>query len=270
MMQVENKKKSFVTSLKRFFEKNWLSILAVIVLIIIWQVAVDMFHIKKYVLPSPKLVFLSLFNSKNHWWKHIGSTALEIFGSFGLTIAAGLALAIIISWSKWLNKLLMPVIVLFNSIPKIALAPIFLLWFGYGIWPNILISFTVAFFPVVINATTGMTSVDDDLMNLVRYLNATKLQEFIKIRIPNSLPNIFAAVKISATMCVVGSIVGEFVASKSGVGYLLRDAQARIDMPTMFACLFVLAIMGLSFFGFISLLEYVIMPYKARQQQEEE
>ena len=155
----------------------------------------------------------------------------------------------------------MPVLVLFNSIPKIALAPLFLLWLGYGIKTNIWIAFFVAFFPIVINATTGMMSVDDDLLDLVRYLDATKLQIFIKIRIPASFPYIFSGIKICATSCVVGSIVGEFCAAKRGLGYLMRDAQAMIDMPTMFACLLLLAVTGMTLFGTISVLEKVAMPW---------
>ena len=134
----------------------------------------------------------------------------------------------------------MPIIILFNSLPKIALAPLFLMWFGYGMIPNILVATMIAFFPVVINTTTGLNEVENDLLDLVHYLNASKLQVFLKIRIPNSLPYIFAGFKIAATMCVVGAIVGEFIASSKGLGYLLRDAQAFINTPPMFACFYAL------------------------------
>lgn len=257
--------KKIINGFLDFIKKYGLTILAVVLLIFIWQLVVDGFHIKKYVLPSPKLVFNSLFGpaaAANHWGKHILTTITEVFGSFLLVLVLGVLLAIIISWNRWLNRLLMPVLVLFNSIPKIALAPLFLLWLGYGVKTNIWIAFFVAFFPVVINATTGMMSVDDDLLDLVNYLDAKKYQVFLKIRIPASLPYIFSGIKICATSCVVGSIVGEFCAAKSGLGYLMRDAQAMIDMPTMFACLFLLAIIGMCLFGFISILENVCMPWK--------
>ncbi len=251
-----------------FFRKYGLSILTVVVLVVLWQLLVDLLKIKKYILPSPRLIIDSLFSprlaAKNQWGKHISATLLEILGSFGLTAVVGVGLAVAIAWSKLFSKLLMPVIVLFNSIPKIALAPLFLLWLGYGVVPNIFVAFLVAFFPVVINASTGMQDVDEDLLDLVRYLNASKAQVFARIRIPNSLPHIFAGLKTSATMCVVGSLVGEFIASKKGLGYLIRDAQAFIDMPTMFACLVVLAVIGITFFGLISLLERVSMPWNYR------
>jgi NitT/TauT family transport system permease protein len=163
----------------------------------------------------------------------------------------------------------MPVIVLLNSIPKIALAPLFLLWFGYGIQSKIFVAVLIAFFPVLLNTVTGLIDVDDNLLDLVQYLNASKWQIFTKIRIPNALPHLFAGVKISATMCVVGSIVGEFIASKKGLGRLLRSAQANIDMATMFACLVLLSVMGLLLFWLISKAEKLCMPWTNRAAEEE-
>lgn len=263
--------KKILWAVTDFIKKYGLTILAVILLIIVWQVVVDLFHIKKYVLPSPKLVFEALFGpkaAKNHWWKHIRTTVTEVFGSFIVVMVVGVLLAVVITWNKWLNRLVMPVLVLFNSIPKIALAPLFLLWMGYGVKTNIWIAFFVAFFPIVINAATGMASVDDDFLDLVRYLDASKLQIFIKVRIPASLPYIFSGTKICATSCVVGSIVGEFCAAKSGLGYLMRDAQAFIDMPTMFACLFLLAVIGMSLFALVSILEKICMPWKRVRSEQ--
>jgi NitT/TauT family transport system permease protein len=159
----------------------------------------------------------------------------------------------------------MPIITMFNSLPKIAMAPLFLLWFGYGLLPNVLIAIMSAFFPLVINAVTGLNAVDDDLLDLVKYLHASKVQLFVKIRIPNSLPYIFAGVKISATFCVMGSIVGEFIASEKGLGYLICDASAFVDLPTMFACLILLSLMGFVLFQAIALVEKICMPWNNRK-----
>jgi NitT/TauT family transport system permease protein len=232
----------------------------------LWQLAVSAFHIKIFVLPGPLDVLDHLFSASYDWGKHISATALEVLMSFVITTAAGIALAILISWSKAFSQLLMPIIVLFNSLPKIAVAPLFLLWFGYGLLPNILIAFLAAFFPVVINSITGLAAVDEDLLDLVRYLHGSKFQVFVKIRIPNSLPYIFAGIKISATMCVVGAIVGEFLASEKGLGYQLKDAQAFIDTPTMFACLFLLSLMGFAFFSCIQFIEKLCLPWNARKE----
>lgn len=254
--------------------KSWgLRLLGICIFLGGWQLIVTGFQIKKYVLPSPVLVFKSLFDpamvAKNNWLINIGTTASEILAGFGVTVMAGVLLALLIAWSKVLNKLLMPVIVLLNSIPKIALAPLFLLWFGYGLRTNVLVAVLVAFFPVIINMVTGLIEVDENLLDLVQYLNATKLQVFLKIRIPNALPHLFAGIRTSATMCVTGAIVGEFIASRNGLGHLLRSAQANIDMATMFACLLLLSVIGLLFFRLIEIVERLCMPWAHTENLEE-
>jgi NitT/TauT family transport system permease protein len=158
-----------------------------------------------------------------------------------------------------LRRLITPLLTLFNSLPKIALAPLFLLWFGYGILPNTLIAVLIAFFPVVINTAAGLAAIDDDLLDLVRYLGGTKWQVFTKIRIPNALPYMFAGFKMSATLCVVGAIVGEFIASTRGLGYVIQSAQAMIDTPTMFASLLVIAVLGLTLFGAVGVVERLVV-----------
>jgi len=255
--------------LKRQLGKILPKLLYFMVFLCIWQLIVTVFKLKVFILPSPIRVFQHIFYppmaAKYNWFRHIGATLTEIGLSFLATVAVGMSLAILITWSKVLSQLLMPIITMFNSLPKVALAPVFLLWFGYGLVPNIMVAILVAFFPLVINAVTGLKAVDDDLLDLVRYLNASKVQMFIKIRIPNSMPYVFAGMKISATMCVVGAIVGEFIASQKGLGYLIRDAQAFIDTPTMFACLILLSVMGYLFFSFILFLEKLCMPWNIRK-----
>ena len=147
---------------------------------------------------------------------------------------------------------------------------LFLLWFGYGLRTNVLVAVMVAIFPVIIDTVTGLIEVDENLLDLVGYLGATKWQVFSKIRIPNALPHMFAGLKTSAVMCVSGAIVSEFIASKRGLGRLLRSAQANIDMATMFACLILLAVIGLLFFKMISVAEHLAMPWTDREVPVEE
>jgi NitT/TauT family transport system permease protein len=244
-------------------------IVYIAVFLCLWQALVMVLKIKVFILPSPIRIFQTLFDpqmaGQRHWWRNIGATLTEVGASLLATVVVGIALAILITWSKMLSQLLMPIITMFNSLPKIAMAPLFLLWFGYGLLPNILIAILSAFFPLVINSVTGLKAVDDDLLNLVKYLHASKLQIFVKIRIPNSLPYIFAGIKISATFCVVGSIVGEFIASEKGLGYLICDAQAFVDLPTIFACLILLSLMGFLLFTAIELIEKICMPWNHRK-----
>ena len=256
-------------SLKSGIGKFLSKLLYFFIFLCIWHALVVLFKVKVFIVPSPIRVFQNIFDpalaAKHQWFKHIGTTLTEVGLGFLATVIVGISLALLITWSKVLSQLLMPIITMFNSLPKVALAPVFLLWFGYGLRTNIFIGILVAFFPLLINTVTGLNAVDDDLLDLVKYLNASKLQVFMKIRIPNSLPYIFAGLKISTTMCVVGSIVGEFIASEKGLGFLIRDAQAFIDMPTMFGCLLLLSVMGLLFFSFIQLLERIFMSWNLKK-----
>jgi NitT/TauT family transport system permease protein len=240
--------------------------------LLLWQLVVTVFGFKEFVLPSPLTTFSCILSpsaaSKYEWFRHIRTTLVEIAISFLVTAGVGIGTAILITWSAVLRKIITPIIALFNSLPKIALAPLFLLWFGYGIVPNIMIGVLIAFFPVVINTATGLNAVEEDLLDLVRYLHATKWQVFVKIRIPNSLPYIFSGFKISATLCVVGAIVGEFVASNQGLGYLIKSSQGMMDTPPMFASLILISLMGLGFFGAIAALERVVMPWQGARQGE--
>ncbi len=244
------------------------TLLYIVLAVALWQALILLFHVKEFVVPSPAAVFKSLFSgekvAEDTWWAHISTTLSEIVVSFLFTALVGIGLAIAITWSRFLRAILMPVIAVFNSLPKIALAPLFLIWLGYGFKANVTIAIICAFFPVVINTTVGLDSVDGDLLDLVRYLDASKLQVFLKIRIPNSLPYIFSGLKVSATMTVVGAIVGEFVASSRGLGFLIKDSQAMMNTPPMFASLFIISAIGLGLFAFIGFLEKALMPWKRR------
>jgi NitT/TauT family transport system permease protein len=132
---------------------------------------------------------------------------------------------------------------------------------GYGIVTNILIAFLVSFFPIVINTATGLGEVEEDLLDLVRYLKASQWQIFLKIRFPNALPYIFSGLKISSTMCVVGAIVGEFIASDKGLGYIIINSQFSLDTPAIFAALIVVSLIGFLLFGLVSLAESILMPW---------
>lgn len=253
-------------TLMLFIRKHAPKLLTLLAGLALWQIGVMVFEIKEFILPAPLTILAHLvvpkYAAQYQWLTHISTTLSEILISFCVTAAIGIGAAILMTWSRLLRQIITPIIILFNSLPKIALAPLFLLWFGYGILPNVMIAFLVAFFPIVINTFTGLNAVDEDLLDLVRYLHASKWQIFIKIQLPNSLPYIFSGFKISATLCVVGAIVGEFIASTRGLGFLMKSAQGYMNTALMFASLLLISLLGVGFFSGIALLERWLMPWE--------
>jgi NitT/TauT family transport system permease protein len=166
---------------------------------------------------------------------------------------AGVALGVAIAWSTTLARALVPFLVFVNTLPKVAVAPLFLLWLGYGIVPNILIAALIGFFPVVINTAVGLTQVDEELLDLGRVFAAPTWKVFLKIRLPNALPYVLSALKITATAAVVGAIVGEFVASQAGLGMVIVNAQTNLNTPVAFAALVWISVLGLALYGAVGL-----------------
>src|SRR5687767_15471274 len=162
-------------------------------------------------------------------------------------------------------RTVMPVLVLFNTLPKIALAPLFVLWLGYGVWPNIVIGTTIAFFPMVVNTAIGLASAEPEILDLVRTLRASRWQVFAKIRFPNAVPYIFAGLKLNATMSVIGAIVGEFVASERGLGALIITGGVPLETASIFASLILISILGLVLYGVVVVVERLVAPWAHRE-----
>jgi NitT/TauT family transport system permease protein len=166
-----------------------------------------------------------------------------------------------IAWSETLARALTPFLVFVNTLPKVAIAPLFLMWMGYGILPNVLIGALIGFFPVVINTAVGLTQIEQDLIDLGRVFDAPKWKVFVKIRVPNAYPYILSALKITATAAVVGAIVGEFVASQRGLGYVIITTQSSMNTPVAFAALVWISVLGLVLFGFVAALSRLLVPW---------
>lgn len=249
---------------QKFLFELFKKILIALFFLCLWQLVVWVTGLKEFVLPSPIKTFERILNpeiaANYDWAVHFTTTFLEIYLSFIITAVAGVGIAIWMVWSNTVREVLTPIFAVFNSLPKIALAPLFLIWFGYGLIPNILIAVFMAFFPVVINTVVGLTALDPELLELVGYLKASKAQVFAKIRIPNAVPFMFTGLRVSTTLCAVGAIVGEFVASRQGLGYLMKASRGMLDTPTMFACLILISALGLSLFSLISFLERLVVP----------
>jgi NitT/TauT family transport system permease protein len=230
-------------------------------LIVVWQLAVSFLGIREYLLPSPGAVLRAMVGDEIPWGRHLWVTALEIVGAFVLAGLSGVVLGMAIAWSDAMSRALTPFLVFVNTLPTVAIAPLFLMWMGYGIVPNILIGALIGFFPVVINTAVGLTQIDADLIDLGRVFNAPKWKVFLKIRVPNAYPYILRALKVTASAAVVGAIVGEFVASQRGLGYVIITTQSSMNTPVAFAALVWISLLGLVLFGFVALLSRWLVPW---------
>lgn len=257
---------------KRIFSEHYQTLLVVLGFFLLWEVLVRTFHVPEYVLPTPSSALAHLFlpqpDANYNWRLHISTTVYEVIISFLVTSGVAVGLSIVMIWSKAIRRILMPAFIFINSLPIIAIAPIILLWIGYGLKTNILIAFLVSFFPVVVNTVTGLEDIDDDLLDLVRYLNASKWQVFHKIRIPNSLPFIFSGLRICTTMSVMGAIVGEFISSDRGLGYIIINSQYTMDTPPIFSSLIVISFAGAVLYSVVVLFERLCMPWTLVKPEE--
>jgi NitT/TauT family transport system permease protein len=251
--------------ISQWIKNNSQTILMFGVVLLIWHFGVVLLGVKEFILPTPVAAIQTLFRAKFRWAMNFQATFYEVVGGFLVSGLVGVILGIAVVWSEWLKRTILPFLVFLNSLPKIAVAPLFLIWFGYGILPNILIVFLISFFPVVINTATGLVSVEEDLIDLVGVLHATKWQKMWLIQLPNSLPYIFSGLKIAATTAVTGAIVGEFIASDKGLGSLIIVSQTTLATPVIFGSLILITIIGMGLFGIVGIMERVLMPWERQQ-----
>jgi NitT/TauT family transport system permease protein len=240
------------------------SVLVMIALLLAWQGAVTYWGVKEYIVPSPWAAFKALWLPNYQWTANLLATLYAVLGAFALSAVLGVAIAIAIVWNPLVMRAVMPVLVLFNTLPKVALAPLFVVWLGYGIWPNIVIGTTIAFFPMVVNTAVGLATAEPEMLELVRSLRASRWQVFLKVRLPNALPYIFTGLKLNATMSVIGAIVGEFVASEKGLGALIITGGVTMQTPSIFASLGLISLLGLLLYGIVAAVEQLVAPWAYR------
>jgi len=220
---------------------------------LIWEVLVQTLNINRVVLPAPSEIVSVMLNLQKGfyvpWEKHISVTLFEILAGFSLASIIGIILAMLIVYSLILERILLPLIVFIEVLPKIAVAPLFLIWVGYGMEPKIGIAFLIAFFPIVVSTANGLREIEQDLLDLMKVYGATKMQVFFKVRFPNAVPHIMSGLSIGMASAVIGAIVGEFVAANEGLGFLIVNAQYQLLTAMAFASLFYIAIIGLVLYG---------------------
>ncbi len=241
------------------------SALVMLGLLAAWQLAVEFWQVKEYILPSPWAALKAFARPNYQWTANFLATLYAVIGAFALSAVLGIALAVLIVWNDLLMRTVMPLLVLFNTLPKIALAPLFVIWLGYGIWPNIVIGTTIAFFPMVVNTAVGLAQAEPEMLDLVRTLRANRWQVFAKIRFPNAVPYIFTGLKLNATMSVIGAVVGEFVASERGLGALIISGGVTLETASIFASLLLISALGLVLYGIVVAIEQLVAPWAHRE-----
>lgn len=220
--------------------------------LVVWEAAVDLFKVRPIILPAPSQVALALVQRWDVLFAHLLPTLWLTVLGFALSVVGGIAVAILVTYSEVLRKGLYPIIVVTQVVPKISIAPLFIVWFDTGLVSSTLLAFLIAFFPMVINTAAGLHIHDEDLLRMARAYMGSRWQIFLKIRLPNALPYIFAGMKISITLAVIGVIVAEFVASQEGLGYLIKLSGGLFDTPLMLASIVVLSAMGLALYAIIA------------------
>ena len=232
-----------------------------VVLIVIWQLAVWAFNPPAYLLPAPLAVWHNIWDPALQWPMSISITMQEILGGFAISAVAGVGLGIAISWAPALGRTILPFLVAFNILPKVAIAPLFLIYLGYGIFPNMVIAAMIGFFPVVINTATGLSEIEQDWIDLARSLGAPKWKIFLRLRIPHALPHIVSGLKVSSTLVVIGAVIGEFIASQGGLGNVVISTQVSLNTALAFASLFWLSVIGLFLYWAIDIVAKLSMPW---------
>ena len=241
---------------------RWLPAATLLLIVVVaWEAAIRVFSVSAYIVPAPSAIAVALVrDAPSLFWATL-VTAQEILFGFVVSCVAGVALALAIARFDWLGRALYPLVVLFQSVPKVALAPIFILWFGYGLAPKIGLILVIAFFPVTLNMLAGMESVDPSLLALVRSVGTGSTDILFKIRAPHSLPYLMAGLKVAATLSVIGAIVGEFAGASDGLGYVIQFASTQLDTPLVFAALLLVSILGVGFYYAAEALERAVVPW---------
>lgn len=238
-----------------------------LVLIFIWQIVVDKGGIPKYILPSPKDIITALFKVMPDLKPHIYVTLKEALLGFLLSIIFAIILSILMDSIKIIKSCLYPILVVSQTIPTIALAPIFIIWFGFGMTPKVIVVIMMCFFPIVISLVDGLESVDTDMLNLMDIMKASRLQKFIYVKFPSALGTFFSGLRIAATYSIMGAVVGEWLGGEKGLGIFMVRAKNAYALDKIFAAIIVIIILSMALFGFMYILQYIFMPWQRKVKE---
>lgn len=221
----------------------------------LWELAVRIMDVPVFVLPPPSSIATVLVTRQGDLLQAALITGEEVLYGFALSTLVGGALALLIARYDALGRALYPLMVLFQNVPKIALAPLFILWFGYDLLPKIALIVVIAFFPIALNALVGLRSADPNLVALLKSVGASRNEIMVRVQVPNALPYLMAGMKVAITLSVIGAIVGEFAGASAGLGYMIQFASTQMETALVFAALFEISVLGVLFYYAVELLE---------------
>jgi NitT/TauT family transport system permease protein len=237
--------------------------LTLIALVAAWELLCRALNIPVFLIPAPSQVAWRLYEKRDLYLIHTWTTLYETTAGFLLAVVFGILCAAIIVVIPKLRDIVMPLLLVAQLVPKVAIAPLLLIWFGYGLFPKVLVAFLVAFFPIVVNGASGLASVQPELLDLGHSLQASRWQTFWKFRIPSALPELFSGMKVAVTLAIIGAIIGEFVGGNRGLGYLIIVANQELDTPLAFAAIFLLSAAGIALYVIVEMFERMLIPWHA-------
>lgn len=253
----------------RWLRQRMGALLVALVLLLLWEALVRLLGIKEYLLPAPSKIWTEFLKRSGPLMGGAWVTTQEILGGYLLAVVVSVPFALAVSYSKFMENAVYPVVVFLQIVPKIAVAPLFIIWFGFGYTPKLLIVFLLSFFPIVVSSIAGFKAVDPEIADFARTTGASGWKLFAKIRLPQALPDIFTGMKVGAALAATAAIVAEFVASDKGLGYLLLQYNGNLDTPMVFAVIFLLSFIGLAVYYVVEFIERITIPWHVSQQATE-
>ena len=251
--------------------RRWLpALLIVLAILALWEAYVRIFDVQTWLLPAPSAIAAALFQDAGLLWRHTRATLTEIIVGFGLALACGVLLATAIGMSRTLERALYPFIIASQTIPIIVIAPMLLIWVGYGLAPKVIVVALISFFPIVVNMVDGLKSVDRDVVNLMRTLGANRRQVFFKVQVPTSLPYLFSGMRVAIAVSVIGAVIGEWVGSSEGLGYLMLRSKPQFLTERVFASIAILSALGIGLFASVGIMERLAIPWRRPAAEDSE
>lgn len=251
--------------MRSYWKQIWPPLVAVILFLGLWQTAVSVFHIEAWILPSPGVIGREFQGNASGLWEHTAATLQLTLIGFPIGTGVGLLVALLLHLLPWLKRAFYPLLILSQNIPPIALGPLLIIWFGFGLLPKFVLITLVCFFPVAVAAMGGLAQSDRTMMNYMKMAGASKWQIFTKLELPGSIPALFSGLKISATYAVMGAVVAEWIGADKGIGYYMLLQKSAYRTDRMFVAIVIIVLLSLLLFALIALLEKWLVRWKPRK-----